>query len=178
MEFSLYTPEARDKIVALFTRVFSASEGEAEGRNIGDLVANLTSTTPADQLIGCVANDDTGIAGAIFFSRFVVPSGQLAYLLSPVAVATESQGIGVGQLLIQFGLDQLRARHVDLVFTYGDPAYYTKTGFMQINDSIVEPPYPLSQPIGWLAQSLAGGAVPAMQGQTKCVAAFANPDYW
>ncbi|AQQ68249.1 GNAT family N-acetyltransferase [Microbulbifer agarilyticus] len=178
MEFSLFESTATDEVVELFTRVFSASEGAAEGQSIGFLVSSLITTTPADSLIGCVAKDGTRIVGAIFFSRLKVPSGQRAFLLSPVAVATEVHGTGIGQALITFGLDQLRSQGTDLVFTYGDPAFYSKTGFAQIDESIVAAPYPLSQPIGWLGQSLDGSPIPAMRGVTECVEAFANPDHW
>ncbi|MCA0899137.1 GNAT family N-acetyltransferase [Microbulbifer agarilyticus] len=110
MEFSLFAPTATDEVVELFTRVFSASEGAAEGHSVERLVSCLITTTPADALIGCVAKDGERIVGAIFFSRLTVPNGQQAFLLSPVAVASEMQGTGVGQGLTRFGLDQLRAR--------------------------------------------------------------------
>ncbi|MBY6213091.1 N-acetyltransferase [Microbulbifer agarilyticus] len=178
MKFLLFTPTATDEVVALFTRVFSASEGVDEGRSIGHLVSSLIATTPADALIGCVAKEGERTVGAIFFSRLTVPNGQQAFLLSPVAVASEVQGTGVGQGLIRFGLDQLRGRETDLVFTYGDPAFYSKVGFVPVSEELVQAPYPLSQPIGWLGQSLDGNSIPAMQGRTECVPAFANPDYW
>lgn len=83
-----------------------------------------------------------------------MPSGQRAFILSPVAVSTDVQGKGVGQALIRYGLDHLKSLGVELVFTYGDPGYYSKVGFEQITEAIVKAPWPLSQPIGWLALAL------------------------
>jgi predicted N-acetyltransferase YhbS len=65
-----------------------------------------------------------------------------------------------------------------LVFTYGDPAFYSKTGFEQITEQIVEAPFPLSQPEGWLAQSLDGEPIRAMSGLSKCVEALSDQKYW
>lgn len=67
---------------------------------------------------------------------------------------------------------------VGLVFTYGDPSFYAKVGFKQISDSLVIPPFKLSQPEGWLALSLNGKPIKAVQGRTKCVEAFADDTYW
>ena len=64
------------------------------------------------------------------------------------------------------------------MFTYGDPGYYSKVGFEQITETIVKAPCPLSQPIGWLAQSLDGGTVQAMSGPTRCVEALNDPGLW
>ena len=178
MKYSLFDPSLAQEVVALYTNVFSVSEGESEGRNIGNLVTNLITKTRHEDLIGCVATDSGRIVGCIFFSRFTVPSGQVAFILSPVAVATDVQGTGIGQPLIRYGLDYLRSLSVNLVFTYGDPAFYCKIGFEQISENVIKAPYPLSQPPGWLAQSLDGNAIEVMQGSTACVEALSDPKYW
>ena len=102
-----------------------------------------------------------------------VPSGTAVY-----AVFEAVQGTGIGQKLIQYGLDHLRSLNVSLAFTYGDPSFYSKTGFEQINEDIVKAPFHLSQPIGWLAQSLNGQKIPAMAGPTQCVEALNDPSLW
>ena len=178
MEFARFNSKNAGEVIRLFTSVFSASEGEQEGRNIGHLVSNLIAKTAPQDLIGCVAIDNGCIVGCIFFSRFTVPGDQIAFILSPVAIATEVQGMGIGQQLISFGLEYLRSQQVNLAFTYGDPAFYSKTGFYQISESLVAAPFPLSQPVGWLAQSLDGRPMQAMKGSTRCVEALSNPDYW
>lgn len=178
MNYEAFDKSATQDVVDLYTKVFSDSESREEGQTIGELVANLIATTDPDDLLGFVAKDGNTIVGCIFFSRFFVPNGQLAFLLSPVAVNTDTQGSGVGQGLIHYGLQKLEALSVDLVFTYGDPAYYCKTGFQQITEDIVQPPYKLSQPVGWLAQSLQESKITPMEGETKCVSAFSHAQYW
>lgn len=178
MKYSLFSDSNTPIVIELFRSVFSASEGEGEGQVIAQFVSNLIATTHQQDLIGCVAEQSGIICGCIFFSRFTVPSGQAAFILSPVAVSTDKQGKGVGQKLIQYGLDHLKSLNVQLVFTYGDPAYYAKTGFKQINENMVSAPHPLSQPIGWLAQSICGQEIRAMAGVTRCVEALNDPDLW
>ena len=140
MQFSLLQQIRTSEVVALFKDVFSASEGDAEGQLIADFVSKLIATTDPIDLICCVAEKNDTIVGCIFFSRFTVPNEQSAFILSPVAVSTDVQGQGIGQQLIQYGLAHLKAMHIDLVFTYGDPNYYSKTGFYQINEDIVKAP--------------------------------------
>lgn len=178
MKYSLFNSSDAQEVIELFKNVFSASEGESEGQIIGGLVSNLISKTRPQDLFGCVAIDNGCIVGCIFFSRFIVPNGQVAFILSPVAISTGVQGSGIGQQLITYGLDHLRALNVSLAFTYGDPAFYSKTGFEQIAENVVKAPFPLSQPIGWLAQSLDGMPIQVMQGATECVGALSDPKYW
>ena len=178
MKFSLFEPSRTQEVVTLFRSVFSASEGEAEGQVIADFVTKLINTTKQQDLIGCMAQANDRLVGCIFFSRITVPNGQSAFILSPVAVSTDVQGVGVGQKLIQYGLEHLRSVNVKLAFTYGDPDYYCKTGFQPIDETVVKAPCTLSQPIGWLAQSLDGQAIQPMVGTTRCVEALNDPGLW
>lgn len=178
MKFSLFDPARGEDVIGLVTEVFTASAGETEGRDIGNLVSDLITKTPSQDLIGCIASDVEDIVGCIFFSRFIVPNGQIAFIMSPVAIATSVQGTGIGQQLINFGLDYLKSHDVALVFTYGDPAFYSRTGFRQIKEDVVTAPFMLSQPIGWQVQPLDGSAVQAMRGSTKCVEALSDQKYW
>jgi putative acetyltransferase len=178
MKLSLFNSSYTQEVIELFTNVFSASENETEGQIIGNLVSDLIATTEPEELIGFVATSDDCIVGCIFFSRFVVPSDEVAFILSPVAIATSEQGTGIGQQLIDYGLNHLKLLKVNLAFTYGDPSFYSKTGFNQISESILKAPFELSQPEGWLAQSLDGNPIKAMQGSSKCVEALSDQKYW
>ena len=178
MKYALFDDSYTEEVVQLFTDVFSVSEGVSEGQSIGNLVSILIANTNHQDLVGCIAIENDRIIGCIFFSRFMVPNNQLAFILSPVAISTRVQGSGIGQQLINYGLNHLRSINVSLVLTYGDPAYYSKTGFQQISESVIKAPYPLSQPIGWLAQPLDGKSIEVMHGSTQCVAALSDPKYW
>jgi len=178
MKVLLFKPSYTQEVIELFAKVFSASENESEGQVIGNLVSNLITTTKPEDLVGFVAMANEHIVGCIFFSRFVVPTDKAAFILSPVAIATSEQGTGIGQRLISYGLEYLKSLKVNLAFTYGDPNYYSKTGFKHLSESIVKAPFELSQPEGWLAQSLDGNPIRAMQGPTKCVRALSEEKYW
>ena len=128
--------------------------------------------------MGFVAFLEEEIIGCIFFSRLALPNENVAFILSPVAIATEQQGNGIGQELIRYGVEYLRSKNVDLLFTYGDPAFYSKVGFQQISEDIVKAPFKLTQPEGWLAQSLRNGVIDAVEGSSQCVKALNKQEYW
>ena len=128
MKCNSLTPERSKEIVTLFTDVFSDSEGLEEGALIGHLVSELLSTTDKEDLMGyiCVA-EGKAVAG-VFLSRIWLSSGKRAFILSPVAVSSKEQQKGVGQRLIRYAIERLQEQAVELLFTYGDPNYYSRFG--------------------------------------------------
>jgi len=178
MNISTFSASQSQDVINLFTKVFSESEGRDEGESVGSLVSDLITTTDERDIVGFVAVLEDEIVGCIFFSRLTLPSEKIAFILSPVAIATEQQGKGIGQQLIRYGLEYLRPKDVDLVFTYGDPTFYSKLGFQQISEDIVKAPLKLTQPEGWLAQSLQNGVIDPMEGSSVCVKALNKQEYW
>lgn len=178
MELSLFNSSQSQAVIDLFTAVFSDSEGDAEGEVIGNLVSALIATTEPQDLIGFVATSGSDIAGSLFFSRLVVPSENIAYILSPVAISTNEQRKGLGKNLINYGISHLKLLGVDLVFTYGDPDFYSRVGFNPVSESIIKAPFKLTYPEGWLAQSLDGSAIKVMDGSSHCVEALSDQKYW
>lgn len=135
----------------------------------------MADSAPED-VLGFMAMEQGGIVAGIFFSRLTFDSPITAFLLSPVAVHPDHQGRGIGQRLIRYGLARLKARGATRIFTYGDPAFYSRVGFMPA--PLETAPFRLSQPEGWLDQALDGGEVTASAGAPRCVAAFDDPAYW
>ena len=178
MNLGIFEEDRSQEVIYLFERVFSESEGKDEGLIIRNLVHDLISTTPDPDLFGYIASDREQIIGSIFFSRLTFENGPTSFILSPVAIDTNCQGKGVGQKLITFGIEQLRSRGIELVFTYGDPNFYSKVGFKQISEAHIESPFKLSQPEGWLAQSLISDTIGSISGTSCCVEALNNRDYW
>src|SRR6056297_374096 len=89
-----------EEIKQLFIKTFSDSEGEAEGRLIGDLAFDLMTKTDSQDLHVFIASENEKIIGSIIFSRLRFEKSQVnAFLLSPVAVHTDYQGKGIGQKL-------------------------------------------------------------------------------
>jgi len=165
-------------IETLVASAFTESEGEEEGAQVGALVGELMATTASDDLVGFVAVDGEEIVAAIFFSRLRFPEESAVFLLSPVAVRTLYQGRGVGQAVIARGLQEMKERGVRTVVTYGDPAFYAKIGFEPVSPDTIPPPFDLSQPEGWLAQSLTHDPIEPLAGPSSCVEAFGDPTYW
>ncbi|MBO9492785.1 N-acetyltransferase [Thalassotalea sp. G20_0] len=183
MEFSVYNPGDIDEIRHLFTRTFTDSESETEGAIVGNLAYEVMKTTGDNDLFVFVALDHSRqpgeqVAGCIIFSRLTFDSGIDAFLLSPVAVGTDYQGKGTGQALIHFGLRTLKDNGTELVFTYGDPDYYCRTGFAPVSEAVIKAPLPLSHPEGWLGQSLVSKEIEPIAGKPHCVEAMNKPEIW
>ncbi|MCB1788614.1 MAG: N-acetyltransferase [Gammaproteobacteria bacterium] len=165
-------------IAQLFASVFTDSDGDDEGLLISQLAAGLFESTDEQDLYNFVAVDVGRIVGSIFFSRVTVEHGLDAFILAPVAVLSDRQGEGIGQGLINHGLGELRRRGVSLVLTYGDPRFYRKVGFHHVSPEILKPPFELTQPEGWLGQSLVDDPIEAFSGRLTCVEALSSPVYW
>jgi putative acetyltransferase len=89
-----------------------------------------------------VASSDSQLAGhAIFTLCGVAGSSDKAALLGPLAVGPDWQRQGIGSALVRAGLQRLQDAGIRLVVVLGDPAYYSRLGFVQ--ETRVEPPYPL-----------------------------------
>lgn len=178
MKLSKFSLNDKKEIRQLFIKTFSDSEGESEGRLIGKLADDLMNHAAAKDVYGFVATLNEQITGCIFFSRMIFSDGSNAFLLSPVAIHTNFQGKGIGQKLIKFGIDCLKEDGISLILTYGDPVFYSKVGFKQISELIINPPFELSQPEGWLGQSLAGKEIKPIAGKPSCVKAFNHSSLW
>lgn len=175
-DFRICEPKA---ITSLFYSVFSLSEGEEEGLAVCKLARDLMVITDESDLYGFVAVDEEHILGAIFFSRLTFETGIEAFILAPVAVDSDHQGEGIGQELINHGLQQLKQAGVSLVMTYGDPAYYTRVGFKPVSQDVIQPPHKLTQPVGWIGQSFKDdSSISTSQGACRCVQALDDASYW
>lgn len=162
------------QVVGLFDRSFGASEGVDEGAAIAGLVTRLIDEG-ADVF---TAWHNGRIAGAICFTPLTYDDPHHVALLSPVAVDPAVQGRGIGQALIRAALDRLAAEGVAIVVTYGDIAFYGKVGFAPVTTDVLPAPQPLSQPGGWIAQSLAGAPITPLPAPARAVPAFDDPDLW
>ncbi|RLC10686.1 MAG: GNAT family N-acetyltransferase [Deltaproteobacteria bacterium] len=174
MELLTYKSSNIEEIKQLFTQVFSDSEGEL----IGNLTYDIMTATDAQDLYGFVAAENEQIIGSIFFTRLTFENGVNAFILAPVAIHASCQGKGIGQKLINFGINQLKENGVRIVFTYGDHNFYSKVGFKLITEKIAKAPLKLTYPEGWLAQSLVSDEIEPIGGDSSCVEAFNKPEIW
>ena len=173
-----FTP-VRQQIINVFHNSFSASEGESEGVLIRTLVEHLLENTPeGDVFIFAALHHDTVIGCAIFSRLSYSDDARNVFILSPMAVHPDHQNNGIGQTLLRESIAVIRDHGIDILMTYGDPNYYEKIGFLPVTQQVAPPPFPLSMPIGWNAQSLHGSEMLPLQGSCTCVSALNNPAIW
>lgn len=178
MTFKSLVSSDGPEVVRLFHDTFLDSEGESEAVAVSSLAGQLAALSDGPDVSGFGAWKEADLAGAIYFSRLTMDDDITAFLLAPVAVGTRFQGKGVGQTLIRSGLDALQEAGVDFVATYGDPAFYARVGFESVSHEVIRPPFPLSQPIGWLGQTLGERHLQEISGDVGCIAPFNDPALW
>jgi putative acetyltransferase len=111
--------------------VVRAAFGGPHGDTVARLVAALRRDDP--DVLSLVAAEQGDVAGHIMFSRTLLDAPRTlvpAQTLSPLAVAPARQRTGIGSALVREGLRRLDERGVPLVFLEGDPAYYSRLGFV------------------------------------------------
>jgi len=168
-----------EQLVGVFKSSFAASEGAKEGEVIAELVRCLfTKTAPEDLNVFSLQEGNAFLACIVFSKLTYAEDERSVVLLSPVAVVPSRQNEGLGKKLLTFGLAAIAAKGADVAITYGNPKYYAKVAFVQITAAIARPPFPLSQPHGWLAQSLTDKPLTPQAGDCQCVPAFDNADHW
>ena len=178
MNHKILDKNSQKEVTDLFTSVFTSSEGETEGRLIGKLVSELSSGTDNQEIICFGTYEEGSIIGSIFFTRLRFNEAIQVYMLAPVAVSTKHQRKGVGQALINYGLDELKKRSVTVAITYGDPSFYSKVGFKALPENVMQAPLKLSMPEGWLGKSLTEDPIPPINDRPICVKEFNDPVYW
>jgi len=178
MNFKILDKNNKQEVVTLFTDTFSSSEGEEEGRIIGNLASKLSTNINNKEIIAVGAYKNESIIGAIFFTILSFNEPILVYMLAPVAVSTKHQGMGIGQALINHGLKELKSRSVSVAITYGDPSFYSKVGFKSLSEQVIQAPLKLSMPEGWLGQSLTDKPIPTIKERPICVEEFNAPALW
>lgn len=177
MEITTTYMDKTDRITDLYTRVFTDSEGPDEGALVGGLVAGMLAQLAPPDIRVVAGFEGQDILACIIFTRMTyAQDGRTVFILSPVAVATERQGLG--HSLIRHGLDHLRQDGIDVALTYGDIAFYSRTGFRQVTEAQAPTPFPLQYPEGWLGQPSQGDGLLPLTGPGQCVGPLNDPGYW
>jgi len=178
MIYQVLDKSKQKDVEELFTSVFTSSEGEKEGKLVGNLSSQLASSIDNNEIICFGAYENETLIGSIFLTHLRFSDPIQVYMLAPVAVSTKHQGKGIGQALINFGLNELKNRSVNIAITYGDPSFYTKVGFEPLSENVIQAPQKLSMPFGWLGQSLTREPIPTINERPVCVKEFNDPVYW
>lgn len=166
------------QLTELFKTTFAASEGEAEGQMVSDLVGDLMRRSDEEEVVCFSVREGESLLAAVLFTKLIYSDQVVGLLLSPMAVTPDKQGQGMGQKLIKHAIKKLSGGSESFVVTYGDPNFYSKVGFKPLQEARLPAPYPLSMPHGWLALSLTGSDLPHAQNRPTCASAFRNPEIW
>lgn len=179
MQHILYKEGLDVKLITLFKTTFTKSEGEQEGTTIAELIKRFLGSRPKEDIRIFLTIEEDKLLAAVVFSRLRSEKSTInTWLLSPAAVATEHQGKGLGQSLINYAHHYLKEEGVQQVVTYGDIRFYAKVGYQAITEELIPAPLKLSYPEGWIGQSLEGKDIIPIKGKTYCVEALNLAELW
>jgi putative acetyltransferase len=178
VEIRAATDDDRYAIRALYRAAFPPRENS----QVGALAADLLSASPESGVFSLVAEADRGLVGHVAFSPVHVAGGGaddwLGYIMAPLAVEPREQKQGIGAALIEAGVLALETQGANLLFVYGDPAYYGRFEFSADAAAGYRPPHALEYPFGWQARVLGGAPQAAADVALTCVAALDDPALW
>lgn len=166
----------RDDIRRVYTSAFPKGESEI----IAKLAIDLFSENTMPKTISLIAETDGSVVGHVAFSPVRIDNNEncLAYILAPLAVLPDYQKRRIGSKLIEYGMQQLSAMGVNVVFVYGNPKYYERFGFNADTARNYTTPYKLQYPVGWQAIILNECAIEKSPVAINCVTSLCDPKLW
>lgn len=173
----LATPTELTTICTLHRDAFGVAEGDA----IATLVDHLAHDPTAIPSTSLVAEVDGTIVGHVLFTAVHIPPHAVrAQILAPLVVAPTHHRHGIGTALVRTGLADIAAQGCDLVFVYGNPAYYTRFGFMPATPYGLIAPYPIpnAHADAWMVQALNKNLLGNVHGIIQCAKTLHQPHYW
>jgi len=119
------------------------------------------------------------IAGNILFSPFSLDDHpeKKCFLLAPLGVLPEYQGLGIGRELIEKGVYHLKLIGADAIFVLGYPNYYASRGFAPAK---VLPPHHklVGETEAWRMLEIKPGSMDGIGGTSVAAAPIMNPMFW
>jgi putative acetyltransferase len=121
------TSSDEEAISALITTAFL--EAEHSGGDEAEIVEALRRA--GKLAVSLVATQDQSILGHVGFSPVLINGKDLGWFgLAPVAVMPGHQRKGIGTALIKAGLTTLNEKGASGCVVLGEPAYYSRFGFI------------------------------------------------
>lgn len=118
--------------------------------------------------VSLVADIDGEVVGHILFSRvaIITKGGAVqAVSLAPMAVLPEHQRRGIGNKLVEAGLEACRARGHRIVVVLGHPEFYPRFGFSAELARPIESAFDGGE--AWMAMELMPGALNGVEGRVE-----------
>lgn len=163
-------PETPDDIVVIH-HINERAFGRTDEAQLVDTLRDENAV-----VLSLVAQKHEAVIGHILFCRIQIqtPKQPLnAVSLSPMAVLPEFQGQGIGSLLVQRGLEELRTRGENIVTVLGHPGFYPRFGFRPAQEYHIECPYNVPAP-AWMLTELTPKALKGKKGVVVYPRAFEN----
>jgi predicted N-acetyltransferase YhbS len=173
----LAAPTELTTICTLHRDAFGIAEGDA----IAALVDHLAHDPTATPSTSLVAEIDGTIVGHVLFTAVHIPPHAVrAQILAPLGVAHTHHRHGIGTALVRAGLTHVATHGCDLVFVYGNPAYYNRFGFVPATPHGLIAPYPIphAHADAWMVQALSDNLFGNVHGTIQCATTLHNPQYW
>lgn len=176
MNIRMATNLDRDEI----KRVYPSAVPEGENAIVAKLAIDLLSENATLQSISLIAETDDSVVGHLVFSPVEIYKNEIcrAYTLAPLAVQHDYQKRRIGFTLVKYGMQQLSAMGVNVVFVYGDPKYYGRFGFNADTARNYIPPYHLHYHSGWQALVLNECAIGELPVAITRVTCLCDPRLW
>ena len=173
------TESDRNEILNIHKQAF----GNEKGPVIAKLVDDLLDDETAKPILSLVAVDNNKIIGHILYTKATITQTDTsvsAQILAPLAILPAAQKGGVGQKLINEGLNQLQKTGTELVFVLGHPSYYPRCRFAPAGVQGFEAPYPIPEEhsAAWMVQELNGDVLGRINGKVKCSKVLNEPQHW
>ena len=163
-----------DSICDLHVNTFDDREGPV----IAELVRDILSIQTDRSVYSFVIESGERVFGHIVLSPVIIEGSEKtrAYILALLAISTGCQKQGLGTSLISYSINELKEHGIEVLFVYGDPAYYSRSGFK--TEKTISAPYDLEYPEAWMTRELIEGVLSNVHGVVKCVSPLMSHEYW
>lgn len=121
-----------------------------------------------------VATDGGRLVGTLRLWQVSAGPGRPALLLGPLAIAPQSQGLGIGAALMRHAIDAAERRGHAAILLVGDAPYYGRFGFSADATRGLRLPGAYA-PERFLARELAPGALARARGLVTATGRLAQP---
>jgi putative acetyltransferase len=148
-----------------------------------ELVAALLDDPTAQPVVSLLAEVAGKPVGHILYTHAAVHGDGVAVpasILAPLAVVPEAQRRGVGQALIEAGIEALRELDIGLCFVLGHIDYYPRAGFRPAQPFGLHAPYDIDPAVAdaWMVRETRPGLLGTVRGEVRCAEALMHPEYW
>ena len=104
-----------------------------DGAHVAGLVEALRDLISDDRGVSLVAVENDEVIGHVMFTPSLLDAPRelvTVQVLSPLAVLPAAQRRGVGSALVRRGVEIVAGQGAPIVFLEGNPAYYSRLGFV------------------------------------------------